>query len=77
MWLFGVMDTKSRFIIHYEAPSSKFGHDTANLFAKSIDLARKAPDAVTADALHGFAKGPVAAMSGASVLGRYTARIPG
>ena len=64
MWLFGVMDAKSRFVVHYESSTTKFGYDAEPLFGGSIELAGKEPDAVTTDALSGFAKGLAAALTG-------------
>ncbi len=64
MWLFGVMDAKSRFVAHYASSPTKFGYDAEPLFGGSIELAGKEPDAVTTDALSGFAKALAAALTG-------------
>lgn len=64
MWLFGVMDVRTRFIIDYDASPDKIGYDATDIFAAALRLAGEAPDIVTTDALPGFAKGLVAAMPG-------------
>ena len=63
-WLFGVVDAKSRFVAHRASSPTKFGYDAEPLFGGSMGLAGKEPDAVTAGALSGFAKGPAAALAG-------------
>ena len=64
MWLFGVMDTESRFMVRHTSSPSKFGYDAEPLFAGATELAGKEPDAVTADTLPGFAKRLAAALTG-------------
>ena len=64
MWLFGVMDAESRFVVHHMTSPNKFGYGAEPLFASVIRLAGKKPDAVTADALPGLAKGLAAALTG-------------
>ena len=63
IWLFGVMDTKSRFVMHYESSPNKFGYDVELLFTGAVELSGKESDAVTTDALPGFAKELVAALT--------------
>ena len=57
MWLFGVMDKESRFVIDYEPSPIKFGYNATKLFRSAINLAKKTPDAITTDALSGFEQG--------------------
>ena len=57
MWLFGAIDTESRFVIDYEPSPIKFGYNATELFRSSINLAKKTPDAITTDALSGFEQG--------------------
>ena len=64
MWLFGVLDTESRFVIDYDVSPDKTGYDATNLFAGAMDLAGKAPGAVTTDALPGFAVGLACSLPG-------------
>ena len=64
MWLFGVMDTESRFMVRHTSSPNKFGYDAEPLFAGATQLAGKEPDAVTADTLPGFAKRLAAALTG-------------
>lgn len=64
MWLFGVTYIRARLIMDYDAPPGKLGYDATDLFAATLRLVGEAPDVVTTDALTGFAKGLVAAMSG-------------
>ena len=71
MWLFGVMDQESRFVIDYEVSPKKMGYDATNLFAGAIKLAEEAPDSITTDALQGFAVGLRGALPG----GRRSATI--
>ena len=63
MWLFGVMDAESRFVVHHMTSPNKFGYDAEPLFTGAVELTGKEPDAVTTDALPGFAKGPAAALT--------------
>ena len=64
MWLFGVMGAKSRPVVHYASSPNKFGYDAEPFFASAIELVGKEPDAVTVDALSGFARGLAAALTG-------------
>ena len=64
MWLFGVMDTETRFVMDYDVSPNKMGYDATNPFAGAVELAGKVPDAVTTDALPGFASGPRGALPG-------------
>lgn len=64
MWLFGVMDTETRFVIDYDVSPDKMAYDATSLFASAVELAGKAPDAVTTDALPGFASGLRGALPG-------------
>ena len=64
MWLFGVLDINSRFVLNSDVSSSKFGYDATNLFAGAINLAKKIPDFVTTDALAALAKGLNSALPG-------------
>lgn len=64
MWLFGVLDTESRFLIDYDVSPDKMGYDATDLFAGAMDLAGKAPDTVTTDALPGFAVGLAGSLPG-------------
>ena len=64
MWLFGVLDINSRFVLNSDVSPSKFGYDATNLFAGAINLAKKIPDVVTTDALAAFAKGLNSALPG-------------
>ena len=64
MWLFGVLDINSRFVLNSDAFPSKFGYDATSLFAGAINLAKKIPDVVTTDTLAAFAKGLNSALLG-------------
>ena len=78
MWLFGVMDTETRFVMYYDVSPDKMGYDATNLFAGAVELAGKTPDAVTTDALPGFASGLRGALPGgrrAKILHRKDAGI--
>ena len=56
-WMFGVMDTESRAIIHYEPSRTKMGFNGTGLFEKAVELAGRCPDILVTDKLHGFASG--------------------
>ena len=64
MWLFGVMDAETRFVMDYDVSPNKIGYDATNLFAGAVELAGKVPDVVTTDALPGFASGLRRALPG-------------
>ena len=64
MLLFGAMDTETRFAIGYDISPDKIGYDATNLFAGAMAPAGKVPDAVTTDALPGFAGGLGSALPG-------------
>ena len=49
------MDTETRFVMDYDVSPNKMGYDDTNLLAGAVELAGKVPDAVTTDALPGFA----------------------
>ena len=44
MWLFGVMDAKTRQIIAYECSEKKFGYDATGLFRDAVEIAGHYPD---------------------------------
>ena len=66
MWLFGVMDAETRFVmVHDVSPNKMMGYDATNLSAGAVELAGKAPDSVTTDdTLPGFASGLRRALPG-------------
>ena len=65
MWLFGVMDTETRFVMDYDvSPNKMMRYDATNPFAGAPAPAGKVPDAVTTDALPGFASGLRGALPG-------------
>ena len=64
MWLFGVMDTETRFVMDYDVSPNKMGYDATNLLAGAVELAGKIPNAVTTDAPPGSASGLRRALPG-------------
>ena len=66
MWLFGVMDTETRFVMNHDvSPNKMIGYDATNLSAGAVAPAGKVPDAVTTDdAQPGFASGLCRALPG-------------
>ena len=73
MWLFGVMDAETRFVMaHDVSPNKVRGYGATNLFAGAVAPAGMVPDASTADVLPGFASGLRGALPG----GRRAGTIP-
>ncbi len=64
MWLLGAMGTEIRFVMDCDVSPNKTGYDATNLFAGAAAPAGKVPDAVTTDALPGFAGGLRGALPG-------------
>ena len=78
MWLFGVMDTETRFVmVHDASPNKMIGYDATNLFAGAAAPAGKVPDAVTTDALPGFASGLRGALPGGRRAGTIPRKVAG
>ena len=55
-YLFGIMDTESRFILANETCKSgdKLNHDPTNMFKQAINIAKKVPQVLISDRLKGF-----------------------
>ena len=51
MWLFGILDKESRFVIDYEPSPIKFGYNATELFRNAINPVKKTPDASTSGGL--------------------------
>ena len=56
-WLFGVMDSESRFLLGTKSSPTKQGFDATALFDHAMDISKIVPSRLTTDKLAGFANG--------------------